>query len=397
MDKFRLITAQGPLQLITAISVLRAKQEAQLNENYQDILILGDYCGVELDEVCLQIAKSWNFSSILSFKHFEFLYNTGQADFLTLTKILREGVNIPEIDSLYVCRNWQLINEAFLSAYPEANKYCYGDGAGFIDLKRNGDENPSQSLSPNGYVDIDHSYLMVAHHWKQPMMNFNHTLVDPKFLKLSVLAAADKIDNLKEYCEHISKVTNGNLSIALTSNHTESGCFNNQFDEINCYFDCLQENSDRNNTFLIKGHPREMYEQSLGLAQALAKHGRNVLVVSDPFIKVPIELFLAYLQPKNVFSLFSGSCITLAYLFDVDLQIGLGEKLLKQYYNGNKLTQALYEEQIFAIFARQAYDKSFYSIESLEIHKKMESPNNRHQYPISLTRRRAASHLESRL
>lgn len=382
MDKIRLIVAQGPLQLITAITALRHKDTVKQSETYQDILVLGYYCGVELDEVCLQIARSWNFASILSFRQFEYLYTTGQADFPALTKILRDNLNIPQVDSVYVCRNWQLINEAFLNAYPEANKYCYGDGIGFIDIKRNGDETPSQALSPSGYVEIDHSFLIVAHHWTKPIDSFPHTLIDPGFLRITVLEAVKQIDYLKEYCDQIISIAGSKLSIALTSNHTESGCFRGHLEEVECYYNCLNRHGDKDSTLLIKSHPREMHQQSQILGQILSEQGWKVLLISEPFSKVPIELFLAHLHPQIVHSFFSGSCMSIAYLYGTTLNIGIGEDLLKQYYTGDTLAKALYEEQIFSIFASQGANKTFHKIDSLEVLAEVRNNNIRHQHPI---------------
>jgi hypothetical protein len=380
----RLITAQGPLQLLHAIAVLRFQAATGQYTNYDDFLIMGEYCGPDLDEVCLQISRIWNFKAKISLRQFEIDCHKKGYDFLAITQFLKEYINIPSADVIYVSRNWQLMHEICLAAYPEAHKICYGDGLGTLDLNGIGNNYCFKPINPNGFIKIDESFLTVPVDSGNSFDLCKFTQIQPNFFASTIVDSASYIDGLTDYCNNIINKFGNYITVALTSNHTENGSCKNYSDEINCYLLCLLENTQVGDCILIKGHPREMFNQSHILALLLLNHNRNALAVTEPFTRVPIEIFGNFINIKKAFTFFSSSCISLAYINKTEVIIGCGEKHMKNFLLPNRIAGSLLAEYTLSLQAQQAYNREFYPIKLREIIKPFQQIHNFHHKPIYL-------------
>ena len=135
----RLVVAQGPQNLLTAISVLR--YEIQSGQNYMDTLVIGGTCvrgfrAEGMREAIKKVARAWNWASIVDLTPMEEQFEAVAAkDMHAATHLLSQafGKYIPDI--IYLTRNWQPINECVLSIFRRARKVTFGDGLGIIDSK----------------------------------------------------------------------------------------------------------------------------------------------------------------------------------------------------------------------------------------------------------------------
>src|ERR1035441_2157816 len=99
MSAARVLVAQGPSQLISALAVWEylAAQPRAGTEAWDDVLVLGGFCapgkaGQELDAVCRQVAKSWGFRRIVSTTSQDSAFENGQLGFEAYIEIGRAHV-----------------------------------------------------------------------------------------------------------------------------------------------------------------------------------------------------------------------------------------------------------------------------------------------------------------
>ncbi|MEH2199679.1 CmcI family methyltransferase [Nostoc sp.] len=376
MRKIRLIIVQGPLQLLNVISVLRSQEADGEYRNCDDFLIMGGYSDQELNKVCLQISQIWNFKEKLLLYEFEVFCSSNSFDFLTVTELLKQHINLPLADVVYTCRNWQFVNEVFLAAYPNARKICYGDGLGWLDI--NSSAFISKLLNPSGFVPIDDSYLITPIEYEKSFEFCKIRQIKPEFFKSTVTDSARQIDGLSDYCKSLNKLGNS-ITIALTSYDTETGVVKSYQDEINCYLSSILPYTQPGETVLVKGHPRQQFNQAQVLVEELRKHRRNSFVVPELFTRVPIELFCEFLHIKKAFTYSSSACISIAYLCKSEVVIGYGEKRVRQFYSEKNQEEILISEHILSLSVKQAYAKKFAPIKYMTIKKEV---TQFHQEPI---------------
>jgi hypothetical protein len=389
MNESRIIIAQGPCQILTAISVLRHRAHEQPGKTFDDVLILGNYCGANLDRECLELSKLWNFSSIFYFHEFETLCEGRHLDFQELTGLIRRSYNIQAPSEIYVCRNWQPINEVFLAAYPESYKICYGDGFGWLDL--NGDLNGFGHYHPpivpldrkSGFTGIDLSITTM------PIDQGNSFSLAPvrkinSYFFEKTIKDASKIEKITTYCNLIKNETSGPLKLVLTSTLAQSSMCRSIADEIEIYLSVVLEHTDPGDTILIKGHPREVYNQSLTLTNLLKKSNRNAKLVDEKVSRYPIELLAINLPLSCAICLGSSSCIAMAYFNCGDMVIGYGEKILEKHIPENIKKVFLKREYALALITSQGYLREFHPIVSREINKELENYDVYHKNPITL-------------
>ncbi|MDF5734215.1 MULTISPECIES: CmcI family methyltransferase [unclassified Nostoc] len=377
MSEIRLVIVQGPAQLLTILSVLRSQEENGEYRNCDDFLIMGGYGDQKLNKVCLQISQIWKFKERLSLHEFESFCSVKACEFLTATDLLKKYLKIPFADVVYTCRNWQFVNEVFLSAYPSARKICYGDSLGLLNL--NSTNSISKSLNPSGFIPIDDSYLITPIDCGKSFDICKVRQIKPEFFEYTVADSAKQIDGLSEYCKNISNQFGNSLTIALTSYETEAGLIKNYQDEINCYLSSILPYTQIGENILVKGHLRQQLNQAQVLARELCKHKRNALVIPEWFTRVPIDLFCVFLKITKAFTSYSSACVSIAYLCQSELVIGYGEKIINKFYENNVGEEKLIYEHIFSLAVKQAYTKKFEPIKFLDIREQI---TEFHQDPI---------------
>lgn len=386
MAETRIIIAQGPFQILSAISILRARAYERPERVFKDILILGDYCGPNLDRECLEVSKTWNFSGIFSFHEFEKLFQQQQVSFQDLITLVRNTYQIENPSEIYVCRNWQLINETFLAAYPETFKVCYGDGFGGLDL--DGDLNgfgayhpPIAPINPAGFIAIDESIVTMLIDAGRSLSLSPVRQISPRFFEETIRAASE-IEEIKQYCRDIKNRINTPIKLVLTSTLTQSSMCKTVDDEIEIYLSLVLEQTDPTDTILIKGHPREIYGQSRILETLLKQNNRKAELVEDRISRYPSELLAMNLPVSLAICLGSSSCIVMAYFNCCDLLIGYGEDILSKYFPEHIKTGLLKYEYANTLLSYQGYCREFHPVMYREINNELDTYGVYHKKPV---------------
>lgn len=366
MGKSRLIIVQGPSQLLNVLSVLSFQQANGEYRECEDFLVLGGFCGNSTSaqgmiKICIQLSQVWNFKDIFLLLNLERLFRRYHYSFLATIRLLKNSIGLQNVDVVYTCRNWQFINEVFLSAYPGARKICYGDGLGLLDL--NNEFWCKSSHNPQGLVEIHEAYLItpIEGHEKA-FRNCNINIVNPDFFKSVVYKGAEYVEGLSEYCQKISSQVNGPITFVSTSNLTEAKYVKNLEEEIDCYLSCILPYSQENDVILVKGHPRQTSNQSEVLCNKLNQLGQNAILVSE-FNQVPIEGFIPFLEISKAITCASWSSVSLAYLCKCEIVIGFGEQIVKRYFLPQFQEYFLRNEIVKQASVRQALDGEFKPIE----------------------------------
>ncbi|MDZ8065617.1 MAG: hypothetical protein RMY64_08245 [Nostoc sp. DedQUE08] len=334
MSTVRLVIVQGPNQMLYSLSVLRYLEATGEYKDCEDILILGGYrADPKLTEVCLQISKIWNFKSKIILHGFDYLCQDNFLDFVSASELLKRVINLQSVDVIFVLRNWQFINEVFLYAYPSARKICYGE-LGWLDFSSTLWSNfyGSPPINPSGkFIQIDEAYPVLVpvdadHAFEQCPIK----VVGGDFFKSVIYDSAKQIQGLSNYCALIVEQLGSSITFVLTSYDTEAGFIKSYQDEIECYLSCVLPYTQEDEAIVVKGHPRQIYNQSELLTNKLCELERRAFVVSE-FTQVPIELFIPFLPIKKVIAPMSSASITLGYLGASELVIGFGENLISKY------------------------------------------------------------------
>jgi predicted O-linked N-acetylglucosamine transferase (SPINDLY family) len=385
MSKVRLVIVQGPNQLLYALSILRYQEKYEEYQDCEDILILGGYrADPKLTEICLQISQIWPFKNRTTLHGFHYFCLDNSLDFVSEVELLKRILNFQSVDVIYTVRNWQSINEIFLYAYPNAHKICYGE-LGWLDLSSSLWSNfySSPPLNPSGnFIHVDEAYaILVPVDAENAFEQCQVRVIEPDFFKSVVYDSAKQIQGLSEYCARISEQLNNSITLILTSYDTEAGFIKSYQDEIECYLSCVLPNTQHGEAILVKGHPRQIFNQSQLLVERLREYGRSTFVVSE-FTQVPIELFVPFLNIEKVIAPASSACISLAYLSSCELIIGFGEKLIRKYINSQHHEAILVGEYIRTLRSIKIRKQDFQTIHYLKLLKEFKSFR---QNPISIS------------
>lgn len=371
----RLISIQGPTQLLNVLSILRSQETNPEYKESQDYLIIGGLCVDSLslkkiEKICQQIARVWNFKQIFCLNNLERLYILKIFSFKDCIKSLKKSTNLEFVDAVYVCRNWQFFNEVLLSSYPQAHKICYGDGLGYLDLNSNF---WSQPVNPEGLVDVDEICVIAPVAEDATVFNrYPIQQIHPNHFCSVVLESAKQISGLEKYCRELSKNINDSLTVVLTSNHTEAGIIKDYKNELDCYLSCILPYTQENELILVKGHPRQQLHQSTNLVKKLRTLGRNALEI-DRFNRISIELFIPFLHINKLISFSSSSCVSATYLAKIEqVIIGYGEQIINNYFSSRYQKRILLDEQVFFLLTQQAQTGHFKPVITLEVEKQLD-------------------------
>jgi hypothetical protein len=378
-SKARLITAQGPAQLINVLGILNYQSQNETIDDWEDHLVLGGFCTDGSDETtklmietCTEISKYWKFKSIEYLSPQNLLLDNSFSE--TIERVERK-LSLKDIQSIYVCRNWQLFNEILLEIYKDSTKVCYGDSFGALDL--NDDRSQPKPYNPKGYSKIDKTYLFMPMECDRQGKAFSLAgeMIQPpvEYLVATINSIGKAIPSLAEYTKSINSINSQKLTLVTTSNLTESGLIRrtNKFDvlifpklfvklgllkllnltnkflnlfglnasdkyikssidniyklyastyckvEVDMYFQQIREISREDEVLIIKPHPRETLNQSLWLHDKLSRKGYHVIVIDKFFSCFPVELFLTCINFSKVISLNSSSAIMARFLLNI--------------------------------------------------------------------------------
>lgn len=328
----RIITTQGPFQLMTALAVLLYEQDKDSETKHEDYLVLHGTCVGDssegIDRAMLDLARIWPWQKIIQLNEFE--RNLGRPPLDSKSKQiceLRRIIDVAQADLILAIRNWQVTNELLLKAFPEARKVTYGDAIGQIDSYATKDYVqfdegrfllPFRAFSYSGDPVVrveDLPYEIV------PRIYFMRTI--QKYLAISPAA--------REFGERLAKDAPRTI-VVLLKNGAESSVIQLE-QEVISYVNAVLKFVSVGDRILIKPHPRETCRQSQIVQSVLKKvfHLDSEILGDDTFLAyLPLEIFCLGNAFKIITSpLMSAATRHLKFLLDLNVDDGLNADLLK--------------------------------------------------------------------
>jgi Alpha-2,8-polysialyltransferase (POLYST) len=411
----RIVTVQGPVQLLNVISVLRYQQEQEALPGFKDILLIGGLSQLQgpktgLYAACMEISKAWSFSAVIDLTRIEHDFYAGTSHSADqpwllraiirpipgwiealgripvvwrivplLTKLrqrlvrgqqnwlfsdaiecLRRVVGPAKIDCVYACRNTQFVNELALSAFPEALRICYGDGLGFVALNKSFG---SPTFNPQGFLPMDRACLITPVETEPGNLDkMELTVVPHRFYVDTLSLVATRSEELRESAaELVSESAGLPITVALTSHLTDLGYIPSLEEEINLYRTQILPHITAQEFILVKGHPREAYGQSERLAQQLRDKGFRSLAVTKT-AHFPMELFAPLLPIRKVVSYCSTGFLGILMIRPCPVVIGLGAEAYRTTVKFSDPQEAIRSEQLMILLTQQAFAGSFFPI-----------------------------------
>ncbi|MBO3457607.1 alpha-2,8-polysialyltransferase family protein [Aetokthonos hydrillicola Thurmond2011] len=385
----RIVTCQGSIQLVTALSVLRYREQ-QHNQNciYENNLVIYDLYAPEsqIDEFAAFIKKmaqkltDWQSITYIKSEQINDIVNKlNSSSPANIFQMVRSLVGIESADEIYLSRNWQFSNQLFINVYQSAEKICYGDSIGLYFSSTSkaffgtGNQPKENSLTlPKvifkrlswckdktssikefvreklelktvlGTIDFDAGYFVLPDILDEvppmPTIKLDKSFILDTFEKLGILADSNYITHFQE------KITGLPVVVLLTSNLSEATriSFNN---EIFAYREfLLSQKIEQNTVLVIKPHPRDNINKIEKLKHNLSDIFSKIVVLSEPeMFYIPFEIFFLKaffsrdLKLKDNIRIFavSSACISLKLLFSVPSVVGFGDEITTRLFNEN--------------------------------------------------------------
>lgn len=366
----RIVTCQGSIQLVTALSVIDYRQERSPGDRYEDYLVIYDLNSptgqiddfVALIKEMAQLICTWKKIIYLSSEQMKALASKVNTNPSAYFQTVHELVGTDSADEIYLSRNWQFSNQLLTNAYSSAEKICYGDSIGiyfapdsqafFLPqslpkqlLTKLGKIFLNRTKSILGYtvlqqIDFDHGYFslpeILGEKPPMPVTVTDKTSLLKIFKQLKSILAQDYIDQLRQ------QIRDAPVSILLTSNFSEAGRMT-LAQEIEAYREFLlsqEDNGDRRAILIIKPHPRDSSEKIKLLSSNLAEFSHIIILTEKSLFFIPFEVFfttaflddnLKLTNPIKVFT-FSSACLSLKLLFNVPSFIGFGNEITNKLF-----------------------------------------------------------------
>lgn len=352
----RLITCQGSAQLVTALSVIAARdRDSGLTSN--DFLVIYGLAVSKSQEQEFVVQLKNIANTIHPFRHMSFLTDeeldtlwkqsfTGE----TARHYLNDLIGTNSIDEVYVVRDWQKGNELILKSFPHAKHICYGDSVGvyfsqsqsifyrLITRLREvlkGIECILRKQSPSNYNKIDLCYLLLPNAFSTPPCS-EVIQTDPKYLIHTYEKMLPLIKNgWNAYIKE--KVGNEHVWVFMGSNFTEQGLMTLD-QEISAYRQWMLSLAPVTKRYklLIKSHPRDMPLKQKKMIEALKDDFLEIISIDEAASAyLPVEVLLLKLQEyaKHVECLcVSTACLGSSLVLGIPTRIGIGSSLVSRYF-----------------------------------------------------------------
>jgi hypothetical protein len=367
----RIVTCQGSIQLVTALSVIDYReQEQKLDYQYENYLVIYDLNSPpgQIDAFAAFIKKmaklicDWKTIVYIVPEQMQALTNqSSSTNSATYFQRVHELVGTDSADEIYLSRNWQFGNQLLTNAYHSAEKICYGDSIGIYFEPDSKAFFLPQSLSKQlfsrllkepiertrsmlGYpvlqtLNFDRGYFslpdILGEKPPMPVTVLDKTSLLKIFKQLRTLLDQDYINQLRE------QIGAAPVSILLTSNFSEAGRMTLQ-QEIEAYREFLISTraSDRS-ILIIKPHPRDSNQKMIALQDTFTELFAQIVILSETSLFfMPFEAFFtaAFLDENlkltnqvKVFA-FSSACLALKLLFNVPSFIGFGSEITNKFF-----------------------------------------------------------------
>lgn len=384
----RIVTCQGSIQLITALSVMMHHERSKPQNStiqYQNYLVIYELYAPnnqdrEFSTFLIKMAETicdWVLIAYITpeMRH-TIEHQLDSTPPNQIAQIVHSWIGTDTANEIYLCRNWQLMNRLFLNVYKTAQKICYGDGIGIYFSETSAIvryPTPEIQLSTIQWIrsklrarwhrlrerlklktvlypiDFDLGYFVLPNAFDEvPPMPIKR--IDQREL-LSVFQQFVNWVDLTVYQKDLAN-TQQNIAILLTSNLSEAERISEP-NEIAAYYQFLELHHVNSETILvIKPHPRDDANKIHQLANKLSNLCQRVIVLDTlELFFLPFEVFfLQVFAPHQwkqirIFSV-SSACLSLKLLFEVESAIGFGETLTSALFNPSQVDPRLEHEAI---------------------------------------------------
>jgi hypothetical protein len=388
----RIITCQGSVQFVTALSVLIKREEEQSGESYENYLVIYDLYapGGQNDQFAAFLKTmaasvyEWNQISYVTPEQLNtIVQQLASSSPKAIFQAVHEWVGTAVADEIYLCRNWQFGSQLLINAYQTATKICYGDGIGLYFSETSpiigyGAKPSSMSWTiPPLPIRFRLWAAVEWHRWKERLgfktvlkdVPFDvgyfvlpnimgeeppmpYTLVDrghllSVFQQFSNLLHAEWIEQLR------SSVAERSIVVLLTSNFSEAGRLSAD-QEIEAYRKLLlSQTITPDAVLIIKPHPRDDTAKIQNLKTALSDRFSQIITLTHPeLFFLPFEVFFqtvlhraqsnAEIQVVAV----SSACLSLKLLFETPSTIGFGDAVVKMFFKPDQIDDRLEVERM---------------------------------------------------
>lgn len=340
----RLVACQGPIQLVTAVTVLRQRDRARadgLAAVWQDHLAILELAVPSGQERALVDALTGMARALRPWRSIVHVTDS-ELEALRRPECLRA---LDEVRELYAVREWQRANELLFGVFRDAQKICFGDSIGIYLA-------PSYMAPAAGLAQrvvrrlrsafgrgrrADCYYLALPAAFDRPpspdvrvtdLALLRQTLADLKPLLPAPIVA-----------EVRRRAAGAVLTVLVGSNFSEQGAMSMEA-EISAYLAYLAEHAPaRRSLLLLKPHPRDRHEKTAALQGALRGLFTDVLTLSDEAgLYLPLEALLLELQcgeprpAEVVLCTFSSACLASRHLLGLAPRVGFGERLVRSHF-----------------------------------------------------------------
>ena len=339
----RLIACQGPIQLVTAVAVLRQRDRERSDareDAWQDHLAILELAAPSAQEKVLVDALT---RMARALRRWRSVVHVTDAE---LEALRPESLRaLDDVRELYVVREWQRGNEVLLGLFRDAQKICFGDSIGIYLA-------PSYMAPAPGFARgvmrflrsslrsgrrADRYYLALPRAFDRAPSR-NVTLTDLALLR-------EALDDLRPLlpggivAEIRRRAAGAALTVLVGSNFSEQGAMSMEA-EISAYLDYLREHAPAGHSLVVlKPHPRDRREKTAALEGALRGLFADVLTLSDEAgLYLPLEALLLELrsgEPRPsevVLCTFSSACLAPRHLLGLAPRIGFGERLVRSHF-----------------------------------------------------------------
>lgn len=393
----RVITCQGSIQLITALSVLRRRDQAQHCESieYENYLVIYDlYAPVGQNDEFAQFIQEMA-RSLCAWKAIVYLTPDQMQSIAQqmkhsspkkLFEIVQGLVGTESAAEIYLSRNWQFGNQLLINAYSSATKICYGDSIGLyfsessvVVAPTKIEPDSTRKTLQEGITDFKAALRLraaIALCNLQVRLN-RRTLLETVAFDVGYFTLPDVFDEDPpmpivhlnqqmlletmwqlqrlvdpEYITRFQQVIAGvPVYLLLTSNFSEAGRIS-EADEITAYRQMLVSEGIAPNTVLVvKPHPRDSADKIQSIQQSLSDLFQQIVVLSEPSLFfLPFEVFFlaAFSQSScteiKTFTV-SSACLALKLLFGIHSKVGFGEEISSTRFNLQYRSGRLKHEQ----------------------------------------------------
>jgi len=307
----RLVTIQGPTQLLCALAVLAWEDAQGTAQTFDDYLVVhglaADFSGPIL-EATRALARVRRWKAIVDLSDLD----DGIASTPDATARIHARVGLSEVDAIYIARNWQPSNEMLLGAYKNAEKIVYGDGFGLVD-----------SFHWPGFVTPDRAKLCIPIEYEFGILDrIPYEIIPRRYLEAVIQQFVQATPEVTTYTRELAAWMGHDAVLLAGANTVEGQWIADVNTQVALSVEHVLRYVRRGQKIVIKAHPREFLGQSELTRRLLEdEHGFPAIVVSGMMAAIPVEILCRVLGFSGVISLTSASAVSLKYLYGMQCHV----------------------------------------------------------------------------